>query len=525
MTKRIAGKAYIVGSGIAGLACAVFLIKDAGMKGSDIFIIDRDDESGGGFDGRGSAEKGYFSRGYRMFEESVYLSTYDLLSKIPSPENPDKNLKDDFFEFNDRVKAKARARLMKNGEIADFGRMELGWRDRLALVKLLYFPEKFFESKKIGDYFSNSFFESNFWILWSTTLAFTPDHSLAEMRRYLSRFIHDAPRFDTMTGVLSAPYCEHDFFVVPVLKFLRDAGVNFLHGREVTDLKFNDDNGKKSVTAILCGGMDDEKIPVTPNDKVFVTNGSMMTDATIGSMESPPSSVKKSSASWDLWKNMAVKWSDLGNPAAFCGFAEKSGWESFTITFRDSVFFDLVKKLTGNAPGTGGLITFKDSNWLITLAIPHQPYFINQPADTFVCWGYGLYAHREGNYVKKKMSECGGKEIMRELCGHLGFDAKASEIIKSAVCIPCFMPFITAQFMPRKKSDRPAVVPSGSQNLACIGQFVEIPREIVFTVECSIRSAKIAVKKLYNLPCKIPRLHQRKYNPKTGFEAIMKTLR
>jgi oleate hydratase len=517
------GKAFIIGNGIAGLAAALFLIEDAGMKGSDISIIDRESKSGGGFDGDGSAEKGYICRGYRMFEESVYLSTYDLLSKIPSPESPGKTLKDDFFAFNREVKIFAKARLMENGKVIDAGRMQLDWRDRIDLVRFLYQPEAWFGTKKISDFFWPHFFKSNFWFMWATTYAFQPWHSVLEMRRYLSRFVHDAPVAETMSCVLSAPYCEHDFIIVPLLKLLKENGVHFLHDREVVDLEFGSYEGKKAVTAISFKGSH-EKIFVSPDDLVFITNGSMMADATVGSNETAPLPPPEDSSSWDLWKNIAKKSDEFGNPEVFCGHPQKSKWESFTVTLRNPLFFKRIERLTGNKTGTGCLTTFKDSNWMMTVGVPFQPYFKNQPDDVYVLWGYGLHPEKAGNFVKKKMSDCSGKEIMEELCGHLGFEKARDAMIGDAVCIPCFMPYITAQFSPRKKADRPEVVPKSAHNFAFIGQFVEIKHEIVFTVECSIRSAKIAVKNLLGLQGKIPRLRQSKYNPLVLLGGIKKIL-
>jgi len=529
MTGRKRGKAYIIGGGIAGLAAAVFLITDAGMKGSDIFMIDRSSESGGGFDGRGSAGEGYLSRGYRMFEKTIYLSTFDLLSRIPSPENPQKSLKDDFFAFNERLKADARARLMEGGRVIDASRMQLSWRDRWNLVRMLYYPEAYFGTRMISDFFSPQFFKSNFWHAWATTFAFEPWHSVVEMRRYLNRAVQSAPVFDSMSCVLSAPYCEHDFIIVPLVKMLKEKGVHLMHDRDVTDLDFAPFGGKKTVTAITFREGSHEKITVLPEDVVFVTNGSMMADTSVGLMDDPPSSAPmnaaKGSSAWGLWKNIARKSDKFGRPAVFCDNPKKSSWESFTVTFHDPAFFEAVEKVTSNKAGTGVLTTFKDSNWLMTFSLPHQPYFKDQPAGTFVCWGYGLFPDKTGNFVRKRMSDCSGKEILEELCGHLGLAGRAHEIIGSSVCIPCYMPYITAQFLPRKKEDRPEVVPKDSHNLAFIGQFVEIPREIVFTVECSVRSAKIAVKRLMAPRIKIPPIHSKKFSPKVLYGGIKKILR
>ncbi|MFA7686135.1 MAG: oleate hydratase, partial [Candidatus Gracilibacteria bacterium] len=303
-------KAYIIGNGIAGLSAATFLIKDAGMKGCDIFILDTDSENGGSFDGQGMAEQGYLSRGYRMFEESIYLTTYDLLSNIPSFKNSQETLKDDFFEFNKKIKVQAKARLVKDGKIINPHLMELSWRDRLNLVKLLYLPEKFFGTAQIKNHFTTNFFKTNFWIEWSTTFAFEPWHSLIEMKRYLSRFVHVASQYASMTCVLSAPYCEHDFIILPLSKLLKENGVHFKYNYAVKDLEFSSNKNKKVVTEIFFQNSKNNKINVKESDLVFLTNGSMTADSSIGSMGKPPLPITKKSKAWDLWKNIAHKFED-----------------------------------------------------------------------------------------------------------------------------------------------------------------------------------------------------------------------
>jgi oleate hydratase len=353
------------------------------------------------------------------------------------------------------------------------------------------------------------------------------------MKRYLSRTVHCAPKFDDMTCVLSAPYNEHDFIIVPLEKWLKKKGVNFRQSCKVTKIEFAQNTSKKIVTALELDqhavikrtrtapkNPRREKINVAPDDLVFFTNGSITADASIGSMEKPPLAVTKKTSSWELWESIAVKFEGFGKPSVFYGVKQKTKMESFTITFHDPLFFKLVEKLTGNKAGTGGLTTLKGSNWLMSIILPHQPYFRNQPKNVFVCWGYCLTPDATGNHVRKKMTACSGREILEELCFHLGFQKQAPEIIKNAICIPSLLPYITSQFMPRKRTDRPEVVPKGSQNFACLGQYVEIPDEIVFTVECSIRSAKIAVKKLLKLKNKIPPLHRKKYDAKSVFNAI-----
>jgi hypothetical protein len=61
-----------------------------------------------------------------------------------------------------------------------------------------------------------------------------------------------------------------------------------------------------------------------------------------------------------------------------------------------------------------------------------------------------------------------------------------------AVRTPC----ITSQFQPRKAEDRPLVVPNGPRNFAFLRQYTEIPEDVVFAVEYSVRGAMHAVYQL-----------------------------
>lgn len=133
---------------------------------------------------------------------------------------------------------------------------------------------------------------------------------------------------------------------------------------------------------------------------------------------------------------------------------------------------------------------FKDSRWLMSIVLARQPHFIGQPENVQVFWGYGLFVDQAGDFVGKKMSECSGEEILIELLGHLRFDAHRDRILASANCIPCMMPLITSQFMPRVEGDRPHIRPIGTTNLSFIGQYCEVPDDVVFTVEYSVRPAR-----------------------------------
>jgi oleate hydratase len=185
----------------------------------------------------------------------------------------------------------------------------------------------------------------------------------------------------------------------------------------------------------------------------------------------------------------------------------------------------MLARFTKNKSEREGIFTITDSNWLLSMAMPHQPHFADQPKNYSVFWGYGLSPARVGNFTKKKMADCSGSEILAELCGHLGTKKELSSLRKNSTCIPCLLPHITSQFFPRKKGDRPAVIPKNFRHFACIGQYCEIAEGIVFTVENSVLSAQIAVDGLLHLRKKPTPIFHGQYHPKIICRAIRTAFR
>ena len=335
-------------------------------------------------------------------------------------------------------------------------------------------PEESLGTQRIVDYFSPDFFKTNFWYFYCTTFAFEPWHSLVELKRYLLRFVHLFPSdgLKALTGVWRTPYNQYDSMVLPLTRWLKGKGVNFELSVQVTDLDFIHIAAGKTVETIhLVRRGKKQAIPVRNEDLVFVTNGSMTAGSRTGSMDKAPAlGTKKDGGSWMLWETIARHNPEFGRPSVFDDHIDDSKWESFTVTFYNPTFFALMEKFTGNAAGTGGLVTIADSNLLMSVVLAHQPHFLNQPENAQVCWGYGLFPDAKGNFVKKKMSECTGREILIELLSHLHFTADKETILSTSKCIPCMMPFITSQFLPLGKGDRPHVVPRGCANIAFIGQ-------------------------------------------------------
>jgi len=518
-------KTYLVGGGIGSLAAAAFMIRDGNLPGGNISIFEASPVLGGSLDGAGDPARGYSMRGGRMLTTDNYECTWDLYKSIPSLNQEGKTVFDETVEFNEKHKSNSMARLVDRRRAkVPVASMGFSMQDRMELLKLSQADEETLAASCITDWLSPRFFDTEFWYMWSTTFAFQPWHSAVEFKRYLLRFLLEFSRIETLAGVKRTIYNQYDSLVLPLQTWLKAQGVRLITDCKVTDLDHKTEDGKFVVTGIHGTRRDkSEVIAVNDGDVIFLQNGSMTDASSLGSMTGAPAQrTRADSGGWTLWEKLAEGRPEFGNPAAFNRSIAQSCWESFTVTLKNPDFFDEMTQFSGNEAGTGGLVTFKDSNWLMSIVLAHQPHFLNQPDDVQVFWGYSLFPDRVGNFVPKPMAECNGAEILQELCGHLRFDL---DTVASANCIPCRMPYITSMFMPRVRSDRPLPVPRGSKNLAFISQFVEIPEDVVFTVEYSVRAAQMAVYELLGIDREVPPVTPHAKSLHVQFEALVKAFR
>jgi oleate hydratase len=491
------------------------------MAGECIHVLEQSGQFGGSLDGAGDPEAGYVIRGGRMFEEH-FVCTYDLFSSVPSLSDPVVSVSEEIHAFTRRVVTSSKSRLVIGGQKFEAPLLGLRPRDKWDLAKLALRPEISIGAMSIENYFSPEFFESNFWFMWSTMFAFKRWHSLVEFRRYMRRFMHLLPGFNRLEGIYRTPFNQYDSLVLPLIHWLQKKRVNLHTDTSVSDIDFADGDTPATIIGItLEDKTGPRRICVAEDDLVMVTLGSMVEDSALGTMETPARwQTDPNRGAWSLWRNIARRSPEFGQPHVFCSQVEKSKWESFTVTVRDPVFFEFMEKFTGNSAGTGGLVTFKDSNWLMSVVLAYQPHFLNQPPNIQVFWGYGLYPERSGNLGGKPMSACSGKEILEELFFHLPIGDAKDRVLASANCIPCAMPFITSQFMPRSAKDRPRVIPSGARNFAFLGQFCEVPGETVFTVEYSVRTAQMAVYGLLRLNRQVTPIYRGYRHPDVVLRAL-----
>ena len=496
--------AYLVGSGLASLAAACFLVRDAQMPGKNIHILEAMDIAGGACDGIDDPTRGYVMRGGREMEDH-FECLWDLFHSIPSLEIPGASVLDEYYWLNkhDPNYSLCRATEHRGEDAHTDGKFRLSQKGSMEIMKLFFTKDEDLYDKTIEDVFDDEVFRSDFWLYWRTMFAFENWHSALEMKRYFQRFIHHIGGLPDFSALKFTRYNQYESLILPMQKYLEAAGVEFRFGTEVTNVRFEIKDGKKTARAIECRTKNGEmEIPLTEKDLVFITNGSCTEGTIYGDQDHAPlgDAEVRSSGCWSLWKKIAAQDPAFGHPEKFCSDIEKTNWESATVTTSNEEIVDQIKKICRRDPRTGkvvtgGIVSCRDSSWLLSWTINRQGQFKNQKKDEVCVWVYSLFTDVPGDHVKKPMKECTGKEITAEWLYHLGIPVEDIDRLagEACNCTPTMMPYITAFFMPRRAGDRPDVIPDGSVNAAFLGQFAETPRDTIFTTEYSVRTAMEAV--------------------------------
>ena len=528
-----AKSAYLIGSGLAALSAACFLVRDGQMKGEHVHILEKDPIPGGACDGYKYQDIGYVMRGGREMDNH-FECMWDLFRSVPSIEDENHTVLDEYYWLNkaDPNYSLCRATVNRGQDAHTDGKFGLSDKGAMEILQLFMTPDEKLYDKKITDFFDDEVLNTNFWMYWRTMFAFENWHSALEMKRYLQRYIHHIGGLPDFTALRFTRYNQYESMILPMVKYLESFGVQFHYNTKVVNVAFDCAGGKKQATRIdiLRDGQED-CIDLTENDLVFITNGGCVENSTIGSQNTaaPYRPEIKEGGGWDLWRKIAAQDPSFGHPDKFCYDPELSNWMSATITTLDQKIVPYIKKICKRDPFsgkvvTGGIVTVKDSSWLLSWTLNRQQQFRDQPKDQLCVWVYGLFSDKPGDFVKKPMRECTGKEICMEWLYHIGVPADQIEELaaNSANTVPCMMPYIDAFFMPRAAGDRPDVVPEGAVNFAFLGQFAETERDTIFTTEYSIRTGMEAVYTLLNVDRGVPEVWGSVYDIRCLLDATVK---
>ena len=520
--------AYIIGTGLAGLTAAFYLVRDGQMPGNHIHLLEKLELAGGSCDGYKDVHKGFYMRGGREMDNHFEIM-WDVFRDVPSIETPNVSVLDEYYWLNkhDPNYSLCRATVNKGEDAHTDKLFKLDKDSAMALSQLFITPEADLEEKKISDVLPKSFWETNFWLYWQTMFAFQKWSSALEMKRYLCRYVHHIDGLPDFSALRFTKYNQYESMILPLIEYLKKHDVDVQFGMDVKNVVIEEVDGKKTAKELIyVKDNKEQSIPLTADDLVFITNGCCTDTSCYGDQTHAPDLsgiVNGQGESWDLWKNIAkqAKHDEYGHPDVFCSDTEATNRMSATVETSNEDIIQHIMNICKRDPRagkvtTGGIVTVKDSenNWFLSWTINRQPQFRSQNKDTVLIWLYALHTDTEGNYIKKAMRDCTGEEICQEWLYHIGMDESKIKDYSENACntTTCFMPYINAFFQPRKNVDRPKVVPEGAVNFAFIGQFAETPRDTIFTTEYSMRTGMESVYTLLNVDRGVPEVWGSQYD-------------
>ena len=525
--------AYIIGTGLAALSAACYLVRDGQMKGERIHIFEKDPIPGGACDGFEYPGVGYVMRGGREMDNHFEVM-WDLFRSIPSIETEGVSVLDEYYWLNkeDPNYSLCRATVNRGQDAHTDKKFAVSDKAQMEIMRLFFTPDEELYDKRIDEYFDDEVFDSNFWLYWRTMFAFENWHSALEMKRYIKRYIHHIGGLPDFTALRFTKYNQYESMILPMVKYLENAGVVFHYNTKVVNVEFDVTSNRKQATRIEIEAEGETRfVDLTEDDLVFITNGGCVENSAMGSQNTPaPYNPEiKPGGGWDMWRRIAAQSPDFGNPDKFCYDSELCNWMSATVETLDQRIIPYITNICKRDPFTGkvvtgGIVSVKDSSWLLSWTINRQPQFRSQPKDHCLVWVYALFNDRPGDYVKKPMRDCTGKEICMEWLYHIGVPENEIEELaeNSANTVPVMMPYIDAFFMPRNDTDRPKVVPDGAVNFAFIGQFAETARDTIFTTEYSMRTGMEAVYTLLNVDRGVPEVWGSTYDVRDLLNATVK---
>ncbi len=525
--------AYIIGTGLAALSAACYLVRDGQMKGERIHIFEKDPIPGGACDGFEYPGVGYVMRGGREMDNHFEVM-WDLFRSIPSIETEGVSVLDEYYWLNkeDPNYSLCRATVNRGQDAHTDKKFAVSDKAQMEIMRLFFTPDEELYDKRIDEYFDDEVFDSNFWLYWRTMFAFENWHSALEMKRYIKRYIHHIGGLPDFTALRFTKYNQYESMILPMVKYLENAGVVFHYNTKVVNVEFDVTSNRKQATRIELEAEGETRfVDLTEDDLVFITNGGCVENSAMGSQNTPaPYNPEiKPGGGWDMWRRIAAQSPDFGNPDKFCYDSELCNWMSATVETLDQRIIPYITNICKRDPFTGkvvtgGIVSVKDSSWLLSWTINRQPQFRSQPKDHCLVWVYALFNDKPGDYVKKPMRDCTGKEICMEWLYHIGVPENEIEELaeNSANTVPVMMPYIDAFFMPRNDTDRPKVVPDGAVNFAFIGQFAETARDTIFTTEYSMRTGMEAVYTLLNVDRGVPEVWCSTYDVRDLLNATVK---
>ena len=214
--------AYIIGTGLAALTSAFYLVRDAQMPGRNIHVFEKDVLPGGALDGAFIKGEGYVMRGGREMDNHFEVM-WDVYRDVPSIEDENVSMLDYYYWLNkeDPNYSKCRATKGRGQDAHTDRKFNLSDKAVMEILKLYLAPEEELANKKITDYFDDEVLDSNFWLYWRTMFAFENWQSALEMRRYIHRFIHHIGGLPDFSALRFTRYNQYESMILPLVNYLK----------------------------------------------------------------------------------------------------------------------------------------------------------------------------------------------------------------------------------------------------------------------------------------------------------------
>ncbi|RAH41824.1 uncharacterized protein BO95DRAFT_255688 [Aspergillus brunneoviolaceus CBS 621.78] len=487
---------WLIGGGVESLVAASCLINEAKIPGNRIRILDS----------RGQRQPSGTIRNTKSTRKRLITSSTSHCQELPcaSAQEPHQPQPLDVPAFHhdetpatctrDRTEAFMAEPIHFLGHL---GRKQVWRKNRKDILHFLLQDEEAYEGLSIQLVFDESFFDTYFWRLFSSSFGLRPSHSAVEFHRYISKYL-DEVIGNSIQIADPLQVSLRKTVLQPLRAYLRNQGVEF-HSLHVTDIHFHPDHYPQTASGIQavdpCGNP--MVFPVRAEDILIVTLGSAASGIATGTPASPPPALSTSTQSllddpsWALWIALAKKSSQCGNPASFCTHLPESRLGMFVIHLPQAEFNALHHRVLGTHPAVDA--TIAESNWSLKLVFPQQAQQEHDESHRSIL-GYGFTPDAPGHHIQKPMPACSGDEILAELLSSLNIPP--AQIIPKARTVPYVLPLGLSPLLKRDPGDRPDITPSDLGNLALVGQYVEIPEETALMTEYSVRSAQLAVQRL-----------------------------
>ncbi len=229
------------------------------------------------------------------------------------------------------------------------------------------------------------FFASNFWVYWLSMFAIGPWHGALEMKLYMNRFVQHFGGFADLSTVKSLASTSTTLWSS---RWSTGSSSKASRSSTTRGSPTSCSTSPRSARSLAgsngCKAESAEDVDVTENDLVLITNGSPVENTAWGDHHTPAKWIRdiREGSIWALWRNIAAQDPAFGRPDKFCTHTDKSSYESACISTLDDKIPPYIERICqrdpfkfDSSPITGGLVTVRDSNWLLSWNVERNPHF------------------------------------------------------------------------------------------------------------------------------------------------------